>query len=384
MKYQTFIIIISILLVTTGCSKKKKGKTVPSKDKTEQKDGGKTSSDKDKNDKKSGNSESGKNSGTATDKKDKNDTSNNKDNKVTDGKTAEDKKKTPDSGKKPEISKEKKDEVKEKIILAKALVKKGGDKNYSEALSAIREILKKDYQNFEAMYIIVDMEYQRKNFEKMKDVLERIQSLGQKMKPQVIPSGNWHVYMGKYFLNQARSYESKGMTLAAIMEKGKAEKEFGDSSASNIPEALFHYGNLLLEKGDYKPALSAYEKLIKLDDGTYKGNWKFVLNLGVAYFYTGNYLKSEAQYRHVLSSLNRQCMSCHYNLALVYGMWNELPKVGNLSDVERAELIIKHAVIYRNEERKKRRYDKSLVDRLNRWIQSAKDRIESTKRRGSK
>ncbi|MBN2723847.1 MAG: hypothetical protein JXR95_07260 [Deltaproteobacteria bacterium] len=377
------ILLIIGFVVSPGCSKKKKGKTVPV---SEKKDGKSTDTSNKKTDSDNKKVLKESNSGNE-DKNNLVQDKTSKDSKDTDKKQSDVKS---DSGKKKPsgkiLSKKEKtaQEIKEKIFMAKAFVKKGNEKSFVEALDNIKAVLKLDYQNYEAMLLIVEMELARGNFEKMRNVLNRIEVLRSKSKPPTKVKPIWHLYMGKYYLHQARNYESKGLTLAGIFEKGKAEKEFGHSSLKDNSEALFQYGNLLLEKGEYKQALLSYENVLKYGGNEWRKNWKFSVNLGVAYFYSLKYMEAEKQFRHVLGALSVRCMTCHYNLALIYSMWDDIARVGNLTTVERAEYAIKHAVIYRNEERKKRRYDKELVSRLNKWIKQAKERMELAKSRGGK
>ena len=102
-----------------------------------------------------------------------------------------------------------------------------------------------------------------------------------------------------------------------------------------------------------------------------KNNWRLYLNLGVTYIYKRSYQLAEKKLSYCLRALNANCMKCHFNLALIYSLWDEVPKLGSYTTSQRAKLAIKHAGQYRAWLKSQRRYDKSLVEKLNRWISIA-------------
>jgi tetratricopeptide (TPR) repeat protein len=265
-------------------------------------------------------------------------------------------------------------EIRKNLNLATNYLKKSGNKNQLSAIKAAKNVLKLNFRSFPAMLIIAEAEYKLGSFGKMAAALVRIRELRSKMKPPTKTTGKWHVFMGRYYLNKARDFGKKGFVSKSLYLKGRAKKEFAHPTTDSIGEAQFVRGSLLLEGGYYVKALASFKKAEQLGGSTVTSNWRFYLNYGVTFLYNKQYVQAEKKLKYCLRALNSKCFKCHFNLALIYSLWIELPKLGSYTTKDRANLVIKHAAKYRNHEKTKRNYDKILIEKLNKWILLAKDR----------
>jgi len=259
----------------------------------------------------------------------------------------------------------------EKYALAKAYLARRGEGEQKNAILAARDVLKLNYEHFGAMLVIAEAQYNLGSYGKMFAALERIKLLRAKMSPPTKLTARWHILMGRFYLHLTRDFEKKGFVLKALFQKQKATKEFSHPSTDTSAEALFVRGSLQLESGDYAKALLALKKAEALNDPSMKNNWRLYLNLGVTYIYNKSYLLAEKKLSYCLRALNANCMNCHFNLALIYSLWDEVPTFGSYTAAQRATLVMRHAGQYRAWLRSQRTYDKSLLSKVNRWIEIA-------------
>ncbi len=267
------------------------------------------------------------------------------------------------------------EKLRQKVVRAEQLAAKRTDESYKEALALVSEILKQDFANYDAMMVMATIHYQQENMEKMRSVLDYMQSLYKKQNPPVEPGAQWQYMMGKYYIFLADGAESKGMNLSSISYKAQAEKYFGHSSAASHPEAIFSLGVLLLERGENDKAVELLEKAEKLGGANVlKKEWRLYLNLGAGYLLQKKADAALTKFEYALN-LNKNCEKCHYNLALLYVSWDDFPQIGKIADKERAEKVIYHAKAYSEFMKKKKGVDRALQIRIDSWMELARDRL---------
>jgi tetratricopeptide (TPR) repeat protein len=365
-KYFGLIIVLLLISFSTFSCKKKKKKTVPDKKVK-------------KTDKKLNKKEKITITNTDIKPDTKNDIDGDKKDKIV--KTNKDVKSDNKIDSKPEkvLTKEEKEKkaIKDKLSKANHLIKKGGKSNLAKSIMLCKKVLKKDFQNFKAMILISKAQYNLKNYKKMKSVLMYIVTTRKKMKPPTEVSGMWHVLMGRYYLNNAKVFESREMFLKAIGEKKNAEKEFSHKSTNFIGEAQFVRGSLALERGYVLKAIKALERSTRLLS-KYKIDYRLYLNLGVGYIQIKNYMKAIGKLEYSIN-LNKKCYNCHYNLAIIYSSWDSISKIGRITVRERAEKVMYHSKMYRKFLMKNKKKNKTLILRTNKWISEAKIKFENSR-----
>ncbi|MDA3862646.1 MAG: hypothetical protein PF689_02130 [Deltaproteobacteria bacterium] len=362
--------IAFISLFAIGCKSKKKGKTVPDSktDKTE-----KQAAKKDNSNTSNGQQGQDNSQTKSADKLEKDQTLS-----KTDGKEADSSnKKTGEQSKvDKKISKEQelKEQLRKDLKTARSLLEKGDKSSLEKAIKLCSKILEVNYSHVETVQIIARAEFQLERYGKMLTALERIKEIRKKMNPPTKPTGFYHLLKGRYHLKLAREYRKKGFLLKSESQMAQAKKEFAAKTASELPMVKFIKGSLALERGEYQKGLRLLESADQSNAAKIKNNWKFQLNLSVAYLKTGNYVKAEKKLKYILNTLNSKCYNCHYNLALIYSMWDKVPDLGNLSNRDRADLAIKHASKYISYLRREKSRNKHLEKILLSWIKKAKSK----------
>jgi tetratricopeptide (TPR) repeat protein len=367
-------ILLSVALVS-GCSKKKKSTTAtkdPAAGKKEaDRKGGDTGTDTTPDGAKDG----GTGPDTTPDGAKDGDTS--PDSTPADGKTADDPKPADtrtDGPATPPKEQTEAEKLRAQVLQAEQLVAKRTDAAYKEALGLVTEILKRDFSNFDALLVMATIHYQQENLEKMRSVLDYIQGLHKKNNPPTEPGPQWQYMMGKYYLFLAEGAEGKGMNISAISYRSQAEKYFGHPSAGSHPEALFALGVLLLERQETAPGVAALEKAERLGGGNVlKKEWRLPLNLGAGYLMQKKADAALTKLEYALN-LNKGCERCHYNLALLYISVEDFPKVGSITDKERADKALYHARTFNDALKKRKNADRALQIRVESWMELARER----------
>lgn len=364
-------ILLSVALVS-GCSKKKKS-TTAKKDPV----AGKTETDR-KGDDADGKPAGAKDGDTSPDTTpdgapggDAGKDPTPADGTAADGKPADPKTDGPATPPKEQTEAEK---IRAQVLQAEQLVAKRTDAAYKEALALVTEILKRDFSNFDALLVMATVHYQQENLEKMRSVLDYIQGLHKKNNPPTEPGPQWQYMMGKYYLFLADGAEGKGMNVSAISYRSQAEKYFGHPSAASHPEALFALGVLLLERQETEQGVVALEKAERLGGGNVlKKEWRLPLNLGAGYLMQKKADAALTKLEYALN-LNKACERCHYNLALLYISVEDFPKVGSLTDKERADKALYHARTFNDALKKRKTADRALQIRVESWMELARER----------
>ncbi len=255
---------------------------------------------------------------------------------------------------------------------ARAALRQG---KYEEVERITRALLEREYKNYDAMLLLAEAYISWGRPGMARKVLDHIAIIKKKNKEKL--SGRWYYLNGRYLLYMARRNEVQGLVVEAITWRSNAIKAFSNPLCRDLPEALFYLGMLQIENREFakgEKSLSRALALAKAKGLPLAEDPRIHFNLGVAKYQLKQWKAAHDEWLIALNLKKRKCPECHYNLALLCSLDVVTPQaLGMGADLKRKAACLKeHATAYLRYLDRTRSRDNKARQIVKSWLSKAR------------